>query len=226
MQHVGDASFVTPSGAKQQLILSDQDGPRFTVHGNLIGPITIERAVTGTGMLNAHLKANDDSLRVPEMLFVEAWVERPGPTPARFCLGRFRIDYWDASSDGVMSEITIHARGPLGLLVDQPRQLVFAGELEQLVSGICATSAPTEVVGLGSHPIAVYINMESTYAALRLLAVSLGFVVNEDAANFRINVTELSHERERIEARPMLEINDGNTLARKYVKGSPIKKRT
>lgn len=226
MQHLGNPSFVTRRGGKQQLVLLDRDGPRYTIHGDLFDTISVESAVTGTAVLNLHLKASGHVLRVPEMLYAELWVEPPGTVPARICLGRFRIDYWNASFDESASEITIHGRGPLGLIVDEARHIVFAGELEQLVASLCAGSAPTDIDGVGTHPINVYINMDSTYAALRLLGVSLGFVIKEDAQLFRIKIVGQGHERQRLESGPMFEINDRNTLASTYTKGSPLRKRT
>ena len=160
------------------------------------------------------------------MLYAEPWTEPPGEPPARICLGRFRIDYWHASSDESASEITIHGRGPLGRIIDEPRQVVFAGELEQLVASLCAGPAPIDVDGIGTHPISVYVNMDSTYAALRLLGVSLGFVIKEDDQLLRIKVVGQSHESRRLESRPMLEINDRNTIASTYTKGVPLRKRT
>ena len=227
MQHLGDPAFATRSGAKQKLVLFDQQGPRYTVHGDLFdGKVSAESATTGTAVLHIQLKASGQVLRIPEMLFAELWVEPPGSPPARICLGRFRIDYWQATHDASTSGIAIHGRGPLGLVIDEPRHVVFAGELEQLVAALCTISAPTDIEGLESHPINVYVNMDSTYAALRLLGVSLGFVVKEDHKLFRIKIAGERHERQRVMSKPMFEINDSNTLASTYTKGSPLKKRT
>jgi hypothetical protein len=227
LQHLGDPSFVTKSGGKQQLVLLDRDGPRYTIHGDLFDTISIESAITGSAVLNLHLQTSGHVLRVPEMLYAEPWYEPLlGVAPARICLGRFRIDYWSASFDASASEITIHGRGPLGLIVDQPRHIVFAGELEHLLANLCEGSAPTDIDGVGTHPINAYINMESTYATLRLLGVSLGFVIKEDVQLFRIKVIGQGRERQRLEVAPMFEFNDHNTLASAYTKGAPIKKRT
>ena len=218
---------MTKGGGKQQLVLLDHQGPQYTIHSDLIeDEVVAESAITGSAVLNVQLKASGHALRIPEMLYAELWAEPLGQPPARICVGRFRIDYWQAKFDETTSGITIHGRGPLGLVIDQPRQIVFAGEVEQLVAGLCTVSAPTDVEGLKSHPINVYVNMDSTYAALRLLGISLGFVIKEDAKRFRIKIAGLRHERQRMASRPMLEINDSNTFASTYTKGSPLKKRT
>jgi hypothetical protein len=224
--HLGDPSFLTKGGGRQNVVLWDGSGPRYTIHGDLFDQISVESAITGTAALTLHLKASSHALRVPEMLYAEPWVESPGEPPASYCLGRFRIDYWDANHDGSSSEITIHGRGPLGQAVDEPRQVTFAGELEQLVAGLCSSSAPTDIDGIGTRPINVYITMDSTYAALRLLGVTLGFVIREDPQLFRIKIAGQGHELERLKSRPMLELNDSNTLASRYTKGSPLRKRT
>lgn len=226
MRHLGDPSYVTKSGGTQQIVLFDQAGPRVTIHGDLIGPISVEKAATGTAMLSVELSGAGDVLRIPEMVFAEVWGEDPGPPAARYCLGKFRIDYWKASHDAGKSQLTVHARGPLGLLIDQPLQLAFSGELEELVARICNTSAPTEIVGLGSRPVSAYINCDSAYAALRLIGVSVGFVIHDDSSGFRIKVTEQNHNRRLVESKPRFEINDSNTLGGTYTKGSPLKKRT
>jgi len=69
-------------------------------------------------------------------------------------------------------------------------------------------------------------NMESTYAALRLLGLSLGFVIKEEPNRFRIKIAGLRHERQRLMSKPIVELNDSNTFASTYTKGSPLKKRT
>jgi hypothetical protein len=225
LRHLGDPSSLSKIGGRSRLVLFDGQGPRFTVHPNLFEKISLERAVTGTAMLSVVLKGPGDTLRIPEMLYAEEWEGSEGSAPPLFG-GRFRIDYWKADFDGTASELIIQARGPLGLLVDQAQQGVFSGELAEFVASTCSRSAPTEIVGLGTHPINVFVNMESTYAALRLLAVSLGFVIHEDSDAFSIQVSDLDHERQRIESKPLVELNESNMLGGSYTKGAPLKKRT
>jgi hypothetical protein len=111
LQHLGNPAFVTKGGGKQQLVLFDHVGPRYTVHGDLIeNNVRAESATTGTAVLNIQLKASGHRLRIPEMDFAELWVEPPGEPPARICLGRFRIDYWQADFDQSTSGRPRHRR--------------------------------------------------------------------------------------------------------------------
>ena len=225
MLHLGDSTFVTKSGGRQEVVLWDYSGPRYTIHGDLINNIQVESATTGTRTLILSLDASSHVLRIPEMAFAEVWVEPPGALPARLCLGRFAIDYWDASGDEHQSAITIHGRGPLGSAVDSPQNAMFVGELKDLLVALCFKFGQTELDGLGPKLIKVYINMNSAYAALRLLGVSLGFVIKEDDQGFRIRINAVEHELQRVMAKPRLDFNDSNMLATRFTKGSPVKAR-
>ncbi len=225
MRHLGDPAFTFSDGGRSQLILFDEAGPRYTIHTDLlVGKLHLVSATTGTAMLTASLTAPGDTLLIPAMEFAEVWSEDRGGH--RFRLSRLRVDHMHARRSGGNSELTIHGRGPLGPLIDQRCQAVFAGDLQVFVAEKCRTAARTEVLGLAARPVTIYANMDSTYAALRLLAVSLGFVVKEDLKTDTIQVRALDVERDRLARKPIVHLDDTNSRAESYTKGTPLKKRT
>jgi len=153
---------------------------------------------------------------------VEVWSSWPGREARMQFSGT--IDYLKVNtSEGEPAQATFQARGLAASLVDAPFKGQLAGSVASVVTALVERSGLRARTEYPETQLSIWIDADSSYAALRLLATNLRGVVR-----VRDDLVELvSNEAfdARLRDAPRFVIPSENIESSEIVQGRPIRKR-
>jgi hypothetical protein len=120
--------------------------------------------------------------------------------------------------------LEVDGRGPLGPLIDSEWRDDFEGDLSDVLTKACGSQA-IRIEGLRGRDIQLYADARSKYGALRMLAVSLGFVLHETPESGAIVFRSLEQavlDHLDLLRGPMPTFGDDDITSAEWELGSPI----
>lgn len=179
MIDIGDPHFRDKNGYKTEVEIRTGGQAVAIVHGNFIEKWGLIRKDTGTGVLELRMRAPRGS-SIKTLPSSGHLVLRTETAPGKLVrLGIFQIDYWNADFDESTESVDYQGRGLLAPLIDKRWSELYHGDLTDLLRDTCRAAASVNVRGIAQNTIDLHVNSPSAYAALRLLSISLGFIIRE-----------------------------------------------
>lgn len=221
---LGDPAWRLPDGTGCELHFLLNGVTVAVVHGDLVKNTKVSKASLGTTVAVIHLKGRKGSGfgRLPDNAQIALWVHHPEVEKARLAV--VQIDYWKHDFDADTESVEIHGRGALAAMIDTRWQVLFQGDLEELVARACSAT-PASIEGLARRQVSAYVDSPSVYSALRLMGVSLGFVIHENFEEWGVICSSVEKAMEQMKARPVTTIGPDQILTGTYKRGAPVRRR-
>jgi len=120
--------------------------------------------------------------------------------------------------------IEFQARSPVSSCMDSPFRGSGSGPLSDLVAAILAPHHIQQSVETDSGNVEYYVDVDSGYAALRLLGLTFNGVVST-SRDGQIAFTDVSRALEQLREKPLQTITQDEILGLRLQQGQPVRKR-
>ncbi|XXX73296.1 hypothetical protein WMF30_37175 [Sorangium sp. So ce134] len=163
--------------------------------------------------------AGSGILKLPHDAIIELWGHYPNRGSHRLAIAK--IDYWNAAREA-HDEVEIQGRSPCAVLIDQPTTLTHEGRLGELLDKVSEGKVRFPR-GIPDIQVSAFVRAPSAYGAMRLIATSMGLLIQDDGDKFQILTSKAA--RENLRGRPVARISDPDILNANFRKGNPVRKR-
>jgi hypothetical protein len=222
---IGNPAHRYSSGGAIEFHFVDADGVVAVVHSDLIAKPQLTQAITGTAVVSAQMDGPSGCglAALPDHGELIVW--SIDPDGGRDCMGLFHIDYLLAESDDSSEHAFVEGRGPLAPMIDTSLHCELTGDLGSIIRDSCGPMCSVDISRLSSRRIILYANTPSVYASLRLMAVSLGFVVHEEPDKKMVRISSTEILRRDLTAEPIPIITDADITSARRERGSRVRRR-
>ena len=134
------------------------------------------------------------------------------------------IDYITTDTEEGRTIIRFQARGLAAALMDARFKGVLADSLKAAVEGLASPAGLRAETAYAETPLSLWVNAQSSYGVLRLLAANLGAVVraHDDVIEFMSGKEYL----ERMQKKPVFKIRASDIQSSHTEQGHPVKRPT
>jgi hypothetical protein len=222
---IGDPAHRYPSGGATEFHFIASNEIAAIVHSDVIGKRNLTRAITGTAVISAEMEGPSGCglVALPDHGELIIWSIRPDGN--RDCMGLFHIDYLLADSNDNGEHAFVEGRGPLAPVIDTPLHCEVGGDLGSIIKESCERMCPVDTSRLSPRSIVLYSNVPSAYASLRLMGISLGFIVYEESDKKMIHISSTEILRHDLASQPIPVIREPDIISVRRERGSRIRRR-
>jgi hypothetical protein len=157
---------------------------------------------------------------------VEVWASR-GAEPLAMLIRAF-VDFLDCRIGNRAEEgdavIELQARSCVSVCMDSPYHVSGFGSLSDLVSAILNPFQIRTNIESEANNLSYCVNVESAYAALRLLGITFNSVVSTTREN-EVVFTTAEKALDRLSKQPVKAISEAEIEGARMQKGQPIRRR-